>query len=126
MLNIGIADFNEPTLLLLGDAKSLAWLAHQVEAGTEMDFAKTPGVSLQIKFALHLQTTPQGGGLKREEQSFVWHMTPIQGQRLARKIRGLADSKTPAHAYLDPEPNLADVEVVASMGEYDPATIFQT
>ena len=39
MLHIGIADFAEPTLLLLGDQDSLVWLADQMEAEQSIDLA---------------------------------------------------------------------------------------
>lgn len=125
MLHIGIADFAEPTLLLLGDQDSLVWLADQMEAEQSIDLAHVANAVLQRNFGLRILFTGQGGGLRRREATFVWELSRMEASHLAAQIRGLARSTSPSHAYLDPTPNLAGVQVIASLGEYDPGKIFQ-
>jgi hypothetical protein len=125
MLHIGIADFAEPALLLLGDADSLAWLADQIEAEQNIDFASFANVVRQLNFNLRILFTERGGGLSRREAAFVWEVSPAEARRLAAQLRSVAENMSPSHAYLDPTPNLAGVQVIASLGEYDPGRIFQ-
>ena len=45
MLHVGMADFAEPTLLIVGDARSLVWLADYIDAQQPIRFADlTPSV----------------------------------------------------------------------------------
>lgn len=125
MLHIGIADFAEPALLLLGDADSLAWLADQIEAEQDIDFASLANVVRQLNFNLRILFMERGDGLSRREAAFVWEVSAAEAQRLAAQLRSLAENMSPSHAYLDPTPNLAGVQVIASLGEYDPGKIFQ-
>jgi hypothetical protein len=125
MLHIGIADFAEPALLLLGDADSLAWLADQIEAEQDIDFASLANVVRQLNFNLRILFTERGGGLSRREAAFVWEVSPAEARRIAAQLHSLAENMSPSHAYLDPTPNLAGVQVIASLAEYDPGKIFQ-
>lgn len=124
MLHIGVADFAEPTLLFLGDGNSLAWLADQIEAEHDIDFAELPNVALQPNFNLRILFAERHGELRRRKAAFVWEVSAAEALHLAAQIRSLARNTSPAHTYLDPHLNLAGVEVVASLGEYDPSRLF--
>ena len=124
MLHVGIADFAEPTLLLIGDAQSFSWLADQMDARREFDFAQMPSLVRQMNVNLRLVPTMQTGRLTRRVNVFSWEISAIEAQRFAQQLLGLAASTSPAHAYLDPESNVAGVQLVASMGEYDQSKVF--
>jgi len=124
LLHIGIADFAEPTLLLIGDAQSFSWLADQIDARRELDFAEMPSLVSRTDVNLRLVPTMQTGRLTRRANVFGWEISAIEAQQFAQQLRGLAASTSPAHAYLDPESNVAGVQLVASMGEYDQSKVF--
>jgi hypothetical protein len=119
-LHIGLADFAEPTLLILGEAASLNWLAERIEARQSFDLATAPVVKL-ANVRLLLEPTDNAGTLTREGKKFVWKLSLSESQEVAAQLRELAASHVPAHAYLDPKTNSAGVEVVASKGEYSDA-----
>ena len=122
-MHIGIVDFAEPTLLLIGEAKSFAWLARQVDSHQEVDFAKVPNLAGQVGVNLRLAPTAQAGCLRRRADVFEWEISVAEAQQVAQQLRELAASASPAHAYLDPESNIAGVQVVALKGEYDPSKL---
>lgn len=123
-LHIGIADFAEPTLLLIGDAKSLSWLAEQIDARRDIKLAEMPGIVRQTTIDLHLIPAMHRGSLTRLGDGFDWEISAAEARQFARQLRELAVGTSPAHTYLDPESNAADVQVVASNGEYDPEKVF--
>ena len=124
MLYLGIADFAEPTLLLVGEANSLAWLAHQIETRRDIDFSKVPNVVPQPGFDLRVLPTAGDGSLMRKDKSFVWEISAQEASFFTLQLRELAASASPAHTYLDPHVNAAGVQIVASLGEYEPHRIF--
>lgn len=123
-LHIGIADFAEPTLLLIGDAKSLSWLAEQIDARRDIKLAEMHGIVRRTTVDLHLIPAMHRGSLTRLGDTFDWEISAVEARQFARQLRELAVVTSPAHAYLDPESNAADVQVVASNGEYDPEKVF--
>lgn len=123
LLHIGIVDFAEPTLLLVGDAQSFAWLARQIDARQSIDFAEVPNQTRQVRISLRLAPRARTGCLRRRADVLDWEISAAEAQQFAQQLRELAASVLPAHAYLDPESNIAGVQVVASKGEYDPAKV---
>ena len=124
VLHIGLADFAEPTLLLIGDENSLTWLAQQIDARRDLKLAEMPKIVRQTGISLHLIPAIHRGRLTRLEKAFNWEISSAEALRLALQLRELAISPVPAHTYLDSESNTADIQVVASRGEYDAAKIF--
>ncbi|RYG14218.1 MAG: hypothetical protein EON92_02885 [Burkholderiales bacterium] len=123
-LHIGIAEFAEPTLLLIGDAVAFAWLAEQVDARRDIKLAETHGVACQAAVDLHLIPATRSGRLTRLSDEFGWEISAIEAQQMAQQLRELAATTSPAHAYLDTQSNMTGVQVVASKGEYDPVKVF--
>lgn len=122
-MHIGLADFAEPTLLILGDAASLNWLADRVESRQSLDFTGSPFVRL-VSVSLLFEPTEGDGSFSRQNAKFVWKVSPSESQKYAEQLRALAASEIPAHAYLDSMANSAGVEVVASTGEYTADAVF--
>lgn len=122
-MNIGLADFAEPTLLILGDAASLNWLASCMETRQSIDLATSPFVKL-VSVGLVISPTGDEGSLSRNDTLFKWKVSPLEAQQFAEQLRALAISEKPAHAYLDPRTNSAGVQVIASQGEYSAEAVF--
>lgn len=124
ILHIGIAEFADPTLLLIGDATSLGWLADQIDARRDIKLAEMSGLVHETKIDLHLIPATRSGRLTRLGDAFDWEISAVEAQQFAQQLRELAACVSPAHAYLDPESNPTEVQVVASKGEYDPVKVF--
>lgn len=123
MLYIGLADFAEPTLLILGDAESLNWLADCLEARQSIDLAKTPSVTL-VNVGLAISPAEGEGHLNRHDAQFDWKVSSSEAQLFSEQLRALTASGRPAHAYLDTQANNASVQVIASQGEYSANAVF--
>lgn len=123
-LHIGIADFAEPTLLLIGDANSLSWLAEQIDTRRDIKLGEMHGIVRQTRGGLHLIPVIHSGRLTRLGDTFDWEISAVEARQLAQQLRELAVATSPAHAYLDSESNITNVQVVASKGEYDPEKVF--
>lgn len=121
-LQIGLVDFAEPTLLLLGDATSFSWLADCIKARQSLDFAELPFVEL-VNVKLKLEVAHVGDLIQRAA-TFDWRVSLDESQQFSDQLRMLATSKAPAHAYLDPVSNSSGVQIVASLGEYSAANVF--
>jgi F420-dependent methylenetetrahydromethanopterin dehydrogenase len=120
LLQIGIVDFADPTLLLIGEPYSMHRLADEI--ASRQEFEITVGRSqVRLRF---VPIELSDDRLTRKDSEFVWYISAAKAQEVEKVLRGLATSTVPAHAYLDPEQNLANVEVVASIGEYKPEQMF--
>jgi len=124
LLCVGIVEFADPALLLIGDAQSLSWLADQIDARRELNFAAIPSYVSQIDVSLRLAFTMQNGHLVRQGNVLDWEISSVEAQQFAKQLKELAASTSPAHAYLDPESNQSGLQIVASIGEYDPKKVF--
>lgn len=122
-LRLGLVEFAEPTLLLIGQPPDLAWLA--IEVGSRRAFT-IRGASTRSPVSLHLVPTEQAGCLTRQGSAFEWRLTIAEATVVADQLRELAAAEKPAHAYLDPAANLAEVQILVSFGEYEPSEIFGT
>lgn len=122
-MHIGLADFAEPTLLILGDKASLNWLADCIETRQSVDLAMSPFVKL-LSVGLVIAPTHDEGTFIRSETLFEWRVSPLEAQQFAGQLRALALSEKPAHVYLDPKKNGAGVQVIASQGEYSTDDVF--
>jgi len=122
-MHIGLADFAEPTLLILGDEASLNWLADCIETRQSIDLATSPLVKL-VNVGLVIAPTEDEGSLSRNNTLFNWKVSPLEAQQFAEQLRALAVNERPAHAYLDPAANSAGVQVIASQGEYIGDAVF--
>ena len=119
-LRIGVAEFSEPTLLLITDARGFRWLAGQIESRKEFTIAQTRGPQgsrVSIRFV-----PKKVGRLNRAGNAFTWAISQAEATQFADQLRQLSESGTPAHAYLDSE---GVIPVVASLDEYDPEEVFR-
>ena len=116
-LHVGIAEFSEPTFLLIGESYSFHWLAEQIAARRTFTLEQTLG---KAHASLRFVPTTQGGHLSRKGDALEWAISVIEAQQATQQLKELAASNCPAHAYLDPLSNETDVQIVASIGEYDP------
>lgn len=123
-LHVGLADFAERTLLLIGDTNSLSWLAEQIDTRRDIKLTEMHQTVRLTGVGLRLIPTIHRGRLTRLGEAFDWEISADEAPQLARQLRELATATTPAHAYLDPQSNTTDVQVVASKGEYDPEKVF--
>lgn len=120
-LHVGLVDFSEPTLLLIGEPDTFHWLAEQLTARCSFALEGAPGGA---HASLRFVPTLQDGRLSRRGDAFEWELSVAEAQLAARQLKELASSERPAHAYLDPTTNSTEVQLVASIGEYDPARVF--
>jgi hypothetical protein len=123
-LHIGIADFAKPTLLIVGDASSLLWLATSIQ---ERRTGRLADLSSSIKLKnvdLRLSHANDEGRLERRSGVLDWTISPLEARKFADQLRALATSEGPGHAYLDTSANDSGIQIVASKGEYDPDTVF--
>ncbi len=121
VLHVGMVSLPDPTLLLIGDATSLGWLAEQIAAGRDTKLEPVPG---PVRVGLHLVPATRGGRLTRIGETFDWDISAKEAQRFSQQLRELAASASPAHAYLDSELSTDGVRVLASIGEHDPEKVF--
>jgi hypothetical protein len=120
-LHIGLADFAEPTLLLIGQPADLTWLAGEI-CGRRILALQSGATGPSV--SLHMVPTDEEASLACQGQVFEWRITASEAQTVARQLQELAATGKPAHAYLDPTTNLTAVQVVVSCGEYEPSEIF--
>lgn len=123
-LHVGLADFAERTLLLIGDANSLSWLAEQIDTRRDIKLTEMHEIVRQTGVGLRLIPAIHSGRLTRQGDVFDWEISAVEAPQLARQLRELAMATVPAHAYLDPQSNTTDVHLVASKGEYDAEKVF--
>jgi hypothetical protein len=74
-----------------------------------------------------LQIVPVGnqGQLSRQGGRFTWQILFSAGEGVAQQLSALANSPRPAHVYIDPPINRSGVQVLASMGEYEPGAVLR-
>lgn len=120
-IHIGLVEFAEPTLLLVGEASSFSSLAEQIAGRREV---MLHCASIKDHVSLCFLPATLGDRLVRQGDRFEWQISEPQAQSVARQLRELAASDRPAHAYLDPLANESAFQIVASLGEYDPAKVF--
>jgi len=118
IFRIGLVDFHNPTLLLIGKPASFNWLAERVESRQPLDFATVPFVK-QESMNLLLAPTESAGTLIREGKNFFWKVSLSESQNFSELLRSLSVSGGSHHQYLDPAINTIGVEIVASTEEYD-------
>jgi hypothetical protein len=70
---------------------------------------------------LDLSYTDGPGRLERNGSNLHWKLSNAAVRTFPGQLRGLANGEGPGHAYLDTPAEGAAIQVVASMGEYDPS-----
>jgi hypothetical protein len=121
-LHIGIVDFSEPTLLVLGNPESFLWLAERI-SGRQL-VAIEWGAMTSLTRLRFVPTAHHRGRLSRHESDFEWDISASESEKVAEQLKALAANDRSGHAYLDPASNEAAVELVASINEYDPSRVF--
>jgi len=125
MLFIGfVADFKGgPTVLMIGGPREFLTLASTIEdrrAGPITSLFH--GVHL-IGLDLYLSYGNKGA-LRRSDKDFYWTISDAEADLFWEQLRVLSESAFPAHAYLDNSSVNDGIQVMASIGEYDPRAIF--
>lgn len=120
-LRVGLVDFADPTLLLLGEASSFNWLAEQIESRCAVVLECEQGSDLS---RLSIAPSINEGRISKMETTLEWLMNASDAALFSQQLRQLAASPMPAHIYLDIEKNLAGLQLVASKDEYDPKQVF--
>ena len=121
-IHVGTPEFLEPTLLLIGDGAAYLWLANELNARREIVLGQQSSGARRATLRIVPDDTRHV--FSRAGAEFSWRILASDAAKVARQLVALAGNPSPAHAYLDPELNLADVQVVASFGEYDPSLVF--
>jgi hypothetical protein len=122
-LRIGLADFHDPTLLLLGDPRSCIRLAAELEARRPVVLASQPGEEL---VELRRLPSENEGDCGRSGPILTWRMSSRETVTVAAQPRPMARHPRPGHAYLDHEVTTIDLQIVASQGEYEAERLFST
>jgi hypothetical protein len=121
-IQVGLADFADPTLLLLGDAAAFRWLANEVRARREVKLGAEQ--SGDKRATLQVVPAETAGEFSRNGNRFSWRISSSEAETVARQLSALADSQVPAHAYIDPALDSTGVQLMASVGEYDASRVF--
>ena len=122
-MQIGLADFAEPTLLVLGTKESLMALADILEKRQPTDLGTLDFIKL-VNICLAMVPTSNSGSLGKSGERFTWQISTEEVGHFAEQIRALADHPGGAHIYLDPHVNAAAVQILISKGEYGAGTVF--
>ncbi len=123
-LHIGIADFSEPTLLILGESEGFLWLADLIESRWTGNLSTlVPEVRLANIAELELTYPGADGGAEQRGSVVHWRIQDTAVGLFPERLRALARCGE-GHHYLDAPPSVATLQVVASKGEYDPRVIF--
>lgn len=120
-LVVGLADFEKPTLLLLGSVGSLTWLAGQIEQRHEVRMSDGRLPILLKNIDVHMIPVAECGTLQKVDHILRWNISPTDAVKFSQELRSLAMSGKPAHVYLDTQ---SEIEVIASLDEYDPGNAF--
>jgi hypothetical protein len=124
---VGTIDFDTPTLLLLGNDRSLQILAEVLRQSPELDFSSRSdlislvNVGVSIRSALHRSLAEIGVG------TILLNLTEQDRLSFVAKIEAVAVSEHPSHNYLDIWPDgKSAIEIKVSKGEYDPTKLWPT
>jgi hypothetical protein len=115
-LFIGRMEFADPTLLISGDEQSLLWLAEQIESRQMTTLRRSNPKFFVSEASVTLIPVDAPGRLDQQRGQYEWRIGEPQARDFVARLRVLAKSLSPAHAYLDTESSL---QLVASKGEYD-------
>jgi hypothetical protein len=115
-LFIGPLEFADPTLLISADAQSLRWLADRIESRQLTSLRQGHPTFVVSARSITLIPVDTGGRLDERRMQYEWRIDEDQARDFVERLRVLAQSPRPAHAYLDTESSL---QIVASIGEYD-------
>jgi phosphotransferase system HPr-like phosphotransfer protein len=121
-IQVGLPDFAEPTLLLLGSASSFRLLANQIRHQEEVAVGAKGPIGRQAR----LQIVPASdfSEMSRTENSFKVRLSPADAEQIARQLIELANSQKPAHAYIDILTSDSETQIIASLGEYVAEVVF--
>ena len=127
LLYVGyVSDFIEgtgPALPILGDTAGFLWLGNIIESRWVGKLSLLSPRVILANIGLNLAYSESHPGLMRSGAEFNWTLSNSSSKMLPGLLRGLAASDGPGHAYLDGPLEAAGIQVVASKGEYDPATL---
>ncbi|HTA41335.1 MAG TPA: hypothetical protein VK789_02740 [Bryobacteraceae bacterium] len=69
---------------------------------------------------MRITYTTGAGDLRCDKQSLTWDIGFAESRSFAAQIRTLAESASAGHQYLDPQSGNQRIQIVVSMGEYEP------
>lgn len=97
-LYVGLVDFTDPTLLLLGEPCSFDWLANRIVERRTIELKCVLGKKID---SLVLVPVENEGYLLQMGSTLKWNMLESEANVVIQQLRELAVSASPAHAYLD-------------------------
>jgi hypothetical protein len=115
----GLANFAEPTLLLLGDMPGLLTLKDFFEKQDSVGIGRLLNL---VEIQLEIHFAPEDSGLEKSGTQFAWYISPMDAKKFARLIEEVASSEKPAHAYLDTSGHTG-FEIIVSKGEYEASVL---
>jgi hypothetical protein len=115
-LFFGSVEFADPTLLISGDEQTLLWLADQIAARQLTSLRQGHPSFVVADQSITLVPIEGAGRLRQQQGQYEWRISEQQAQDFAERLRVVAKSTKPVHAYLDTDSAL---QIVASKGEYD-------
>jgi hypothetical protein len=125
LLYIGLADFAEPTLLILGDSEGFLFLADLISSRWTGSFSSLSSTVRLGNVDVNLSYSTGESGIERCGTRLCWCVPGAAVELFPEQLRALARSEGPHHAYLD-TPSKENIQIVASKSEYDPAGVFGT
>lgn len=125
MIGIGVVDFQDPTLLIAGDAFDIKGLASLIASSNELTIRNGDLYKLRGIQEIDITYTQGRSSFESTKGGIRWRLSNPERTRISALLHDLASSDAPAHSYLDPENNLSGFEVVASVGEYIVESVLQ-
>jgi hypothetical protein len=122
-IHVGMPEFLEPTLLVIGDAESIGCLAGMLRARVNVSLGEE--MTRRRAAVLRICAVDDDSELIQRGRQFTWSLSARDAESVAQQFVALASSKAPAHAYVEfAEPSIG-IEFLISIGEYDPERIFE-
>lgn len=122
-ITVGIVEFVDPTLLLIGSKPALYELADLFAAEAAEFHLRAKALLNSIGGELSLHPSAQQTRLLKAGNRIDWFISSADAKAYAELVRAIADSDKPSHAYLDVSQG-APLDIVVSKDEYDPNTVF--
>ena len=123
-LIIGIVEFENPTVLVLGDAAAFLTLASRIQERQTFRMAESGFAELKNIREITVMPCEDHGEFSRIDDELVWKVSAFEADAFAAQLQALGESKDAGHTYLDPSTNSTDLEIVASKDEYQASVLF--
>ncbi|MFZ6844167.1 hypothetical protein [Undibacterium sp. RuTC16W] len=122
IIHIGIADFTDPTLLIVGSANELISLSKLFDMEI-FDFLDISKFFISVGINLNIQIVKNDSDVTVLYKKIDWFLNCKDARNFASQIRELVKFEFPSHIYLNCSKNQS-IEIVVSKDEYDPNIVF--